>query len=72
MYYDIEANLINWEISKGEIKYAKRFGSFIIHFSKAGKPILLEILEATNFIGQFEKTINIKNIKKIQQQVIPA
>lgn len=65
MYYDPEANIISWEVSKGEISHAREFGNFIIHLSSLGKPILIEILEASNFIGQFNKIKNLKNLKNI-------
>ena len=66
MIYDPEANLLCWEIAKGEISHAREIGNFIIHLSAAGKPIILEILDASKFIGQFDK---IKNIKKIEKTV---
>ncbi|MFA4941488.1 MAG: hypothetical protein WC582_02735 [Patescibacteria group bacterium] len=55
MEYDNEANIISWEIAKGEISHAREFGNFIIHLSPAGKPILVEILEASKFVGQLDK-----------------
>jgi hypothetical protein len=55
MHYDNEANIISWEISKGEISHAREFGNFIIHLSPVGKPILVEILEASKFVGQLDK-----------------
>lgn len=58
MEYDIESNLMSIEIAKGEISYAAEFGNFIIHLSKSGKPILIEILDASKFIGQFDKLKN--------------
>jgi hypothetical protein len=66
MNYDIESNILSWEISKGEISYAREFGNLIIHFSANNKPILMEILNASNFIGQINKIKNIKNINKIK------
>lgn len=65
MFYDPEANIISWEMSKGEISHAREFGNFIIHLSPLGKPILIEILEASNFIGQFDKIKGLKNLKNI-------
>lgn len=65
MIYDPESNILSWEIAGGEINQTTEFGNFIIHQSKAGKPIMIEILEASKFIGQFEKIKNIKDIKKI-------
>ena len=65
MIYEPEANIISLEISKGKITHVREFGNFIIHLSKSGKPILIEILDASKFIGQFDKIKNIKDIKKI-------
>jgi uncharacterized protein YuzE len=68
MLYDPEANILCWEVSKGEISHAREFGSLIIHLSGSGKPILIEILDASKFIGQFDKIKNIKEVK----QILPA
>lgn len=62
MIFDPEANILCWEIAEGEIAYAREFGNFIIHFSPKGKPLLLEILDASRFSGQFEKLL--PDIKK--------
>lgn len=63
MNYDAEANIISWEVSEGPISHAREFGNFIIHLSKSGKPVIIEILEASKFIGQMDKIKNLKNIK---------
>ena len=63
MNYDAEANIISWEVSEGPINHAREFGNFIIHLSKSGKPVIIEILEASKFIGQMDKIKNLKNIK---------
>jgi len=68
MIYDIESNILSIEVAKGEIVNTKEFGNFLIHLSPTGKPILIEILDASKFIGQIENVKNIKEIKKI----IPA
>ena len=65
MTYDHEANIISWEIARGKINQAREFGNFIIHLSKAGKPLLIEILDASKFVGQIDKINNIKELKKI-------
>ncbi len=64
MNYDPEANIISWEVAKGEISHAREFGNFIIHMSEAGKPLLIEILDASKFIGQFDKIKNAEELKK--------
>jgi uncharacterized protein YuzE len=65
MLYDPEANILSWEISKGEISHVREIGNFIIHLSAAGKPILIEILDASKIMGQFDKIKNIKDIQEI-------
>jgi len=64
MQYDIEANLISWEITKDPIDHCLELGNFIIHLSKAKKPVLIEILNASKFVGQMDKIKDIKNFKK--------
>lgn len=64
MNYDIEANILSWEISKGKISHAREFGNFIVHLSPAGKPILVEILEASNFKTKLGKLETIKQISQ--------
>lgn len=65
MIYDPEANILSWEVSQGQISHAREFGNFVIHMSPRGKPVMIEILEASSFIGQFDKIKNIKDIKKM-------
>ncbi|MBT9163572.1 MAG: hypothetical protein DDT24_00483 [Chloroflexi bacterium] len=45
---DVDALLI--ELSDKSIDYAEEEGQIIIHFSKDGQPVLLEILEARDFM----------------------
>jgi len=45
---DVDALLV--EVSKKKIDYAKEVGQLIIHFSKDGQPVLLEILDAKDFV----------------------
>lgn len=63
MIYDPESNIICLEIAKGQISHVREFGNFIIHVSKSEKPILIEILDASKFVGQINK-LKIKDIKK--------
>jgi len=69
MNYDPDANILSWEIATGSISHAREFGNFIIHLSSNGKPILIEILEASNFIGKFNK---IKKEKNIKSAIMPS
>ncbi len=65
MIYDPEANIMSWEVAKGSISHAREFGNFIIHFSDSGKPILIEVLDASKFIGQFDKIKKSEELKKV-------
>jgi uncharacterized protein YuzE len=68
MLYDPEANILSWELTQGPINHVREIGNFIIHVSGSGKPVLIEVLDASKFISQMEKLKNIKDIK----QVVPA
>jgi hypothetical protein len=68
MIYDPEANILCVEIAKGKIDHVREVGNFIIHLSGTGKPILLEILDASKFIGQFDKLKKLGDVNEI----IPA
>ena len=45
---DVDALLI--ELSQGTIDHAEESGQLIVHFTKAGEPVLLEILDARDFL----------------------
>ena len=45
---DVDALLV--ELSLEGIDHAEESGSFIVHFSKDGRPVLLEILNAKDFV----------------------
>jgi len=55
MIYDSEANILSIELARGQISHAREFGNLIIHLSAVGKPILLEILDASSLTGDFAK-----------------
>lgn len=66
MNYDIEANLISWELAKDPINHAIEFGNFIIHLSKTKKPVLIEILNASKFVEQMDRL----KLEGIKEQII--
>jgi uncharacterized protein YuzE len=45
---DVDALLI--ELSPKKIDYAEEAGQVIVHFDKNGEPVLLEIMDAKNFL----------------------
>jgi len=48
--YSKDADAILVELSDKPIDYAEESGQVIIHFSKEGEPVLLEILDAKEFL----------------------
>ncbi|MCH8190384.1 MAG: DUF2283 domain-containing protein [Chloroflexi bacterium] len=52
---DVDALLI--ELSDGTIDHAEEAGQFIVHFSKAGQPVLLEILNAKEVLGSLSRVV---------------
>jgi hypothetical protein len=69
MRYDPEANIILWEIAQGPISHTREIGSFLIHVSSSEKPVLIEILDASKFIGQIDRIKNVGEIKDIKKMV---
>ena len=55
--YDREEDIVTIEVSSEGIDYAEEMGPMIVHFSKEGKPVLLEILDASEFIAKTTKAM---------------
>lgn len=61
--YDKDTNILLIEFSDKPIDYAEEEGQIIIHFTKNEEPVLLEILEAKEFIiNTLTSLINEKEI----------
>lgn len=67
MYYDVESNIINIELTNGTIVNAIELGNFIIHLSVNNTPVLIEILNASKYKTQLSK---IKDVSRVDQ-VLP-
>lgn len=68
--YDRERDILLLETSKKEIDYAEEVGSIIVHFSKDKKPVLLEILDASDFISAATKaTIKAKEERLVHLSI---
>jgi uncharacterized protein YuzE len=48
--YDKEDDVLVIKVSDEPIDYAEEIGSIIVHFTKSGKAVLFEILDATEFL----------------------
>ena len=54
--YDREEDILTIEISRvGKIDHAEEAGSFIAHFNREGQLVLLEILDASEFLASLIK-----------------
>lgn len=61
--YDKETDILLIELSEKPIEYAEEEGQMIIHFTKDEEPVLLEILDAKEFImNTLSSLINDKEI----------
>jgi len=64
--YNREEDIMMLEVSSETIDFAEEMGPIIVHFSKGNKPVLLEILDASEFIATAAKsTIRSKNAEPI-------
>ena len=50
MRYSKDVDILLIQVSETPIDYAEELGQMIVHFSKDGKPVLLEIQDAKNFV----------------------
>jgi len=53
--YNKEVDALLVQVGKGKIDHAEEMGPLIVHFTKGGKPILLEILDASEILNQWNK-----------------
>ena len=54
--YNRKEDILVLELSPGVVDHAEKSGPLIAHFSAEGKLVLLEILEASEFLAQLSKT----------------
>lgn len=50
--YSPEVDILMYEISKAAVGYAEEAGDIVVHYSKRRKPVLLEILNASDFLNR--------------------
>ncbi len=53
--YNREEDIIIIEDSEEGIDYAEEVGPMIIHFTRERKPVLVEILDASDFLAEITK-----------------
>jgi len=65
--YDREEDILILELSPEPVDFAEEMGPIIVHFSKNSKPVLLEILDASEFIAAATKsTIRARNAQLME------
>ncbi len=50
--YEAKDDILMYEVSDEPIDYAEEMDSVIVHFTKTGKPVLLEVLDASRFLAK--------------------
>ena len=53
--YDRDKDILLIEVSKQPVDHAEEQDPFIMHFSKRGHPVLLEVLDASEFLSTATK-----------------
>lgn len=53
--YNRESDILMLEISNEPIDHAEETGPVIVHFTKEDKPVLLEVLDASEFLSAVTK-----------------
>ena len=53
--YNREQDILLVEMSEEPIDHAEEMGPMIVHFTKDFRPVLLEILDASDFVSQLTK-----------------
>ena len=56
MNYDRSEDILTVETAPGDIDYAEEMGPIIVHFTEDGKPVVLEILDASDFLSLATKS----------------
>ena len=68
--YDRDADVLMIELSDDDIDHAEEVGPLIIHFSKDNKPVLIEILDASEFLAEITKiSIKARNRELVDVQI---
>lgn len=47
--YDRGGDVLTVETAPGDIDHAEEMGPFIVHFTKDDKPVVIEVLDASEF-----------------------
>lgn len=56
--YEPEADVLSWELNDQPIDHAQEIGNLVVHFSKDNSPVLVEILQARDFINKTRQMVS--------------
>jgi len=61
--YDEEADILTVVVTeKGKLSYAEEIGDIIVHFDKDGKPLFMEILQASKIVPLMVQSLAKKEV----------
>lgn len=49
--YEYQADVLSYELTREPIDHAEEIGNFIVHFTQGNSPVLVEILNAREFLN---------------------
>ena len=68
--YEPEADVLMWEITDKPIDFAKEIGNIVVHFTKKNIPVLIEILEASQFLAKAKDIVKKESKISIKKPVL--
>jgi len=66
-YYK-DADLLSFRVSNKPYKFARQKGDLIVHYSEDKEPVLIEILNATKFLKETNKSLP----KSVQKEIVSS
>jgi len=66
--YDRSADTLLIHVGRDKVDYAEEMGPFVIHFTKRGKPLFIEILDASEVLSNLTK-VTMRSKKAVPIQV---
>jgi len=66
--YDRSTDALLVHVGSGKVDYAEEMGPFVIHLTKRGKPLLIEILDASEVLSNLTK-VTMRSKKAVPIQV---
>ena len=66
--YDRDADALLIHVGRGKVDHAEEMGPFVIHFTRRGKPLLIEILDASEVLSNLAK-VTMRSKKAVPVQV---